>query len=128
MGLSVYTTLNMNAKAIPFYLKITVILFGLILIVYILDELSGILIPLAFAGLLSILLNPLFNFICRRKIPRAISVLVTVCIEMACIAGIFDLIGTQDALFSDALPALKVKLKALIDRPETWVNLKFGIT
>jgi len=118
----------MNPKAIPFYLKATIILFGLILLVYILNALSGILIPLAFAALLAILLNPLYNFLCRPKIPRALPVLATVLIGMVCIAGLFYLIGSQVAQFSDSVPVLKVKLKTLLDSGETWINLKFGIT
>lgn len=115
-------------KQIPFYLKATAILLGLTLLVYILNALAGILIPLAFAALLAILLNPLFNFICRPKLPRAVSVLITVLFGMACIAALFYLIGSQMAQFTDAIPLLKVKLKALVDTGESWINLQFGIT
>jgi len=118
----------MNPKSIPFYLKTTVILFGLVLLIYILNSLSAILIPLAFAALLSVLLNPIYNFLCRPKIPRALSVLVAVLIGMICIAGLFYLIGSQIAQFSDSFPVLKVKLKALIDSAEAWINFKFGVT
>jgi len=118
----------MNPKSIPFYLKTTIILFGLILLVYILKSLSGIFIPLAFSMLLAILLNPLYSFLCRPKIPRALSVLATVLIGVICVAGLFYLIGSQIAQFSDSFPVLKVKLKALLDSAEGWVNLKFGVT
>jgi predicted PurR-regulated permease PerM len=118
----------MNPRSVPFYLKTTIILFGLILLVYILNSLSGILIPLAFAILLAILLNPLYNFLCRPKVPRALSVMATVLIGVTCIAGLFYLIGSQIAQFSDSFPVLKLKLKALLDSAEAWVNLKFGVT
>lgn len=118
----------MKISTIPFYLKTTIILFGLVLMVYIFNTLSGILIPLAFAGLLAVLLNPLFNLICRPKIPRALSVIITVLIGVICIAALFYLIGSQMAQFADAVPVLKVKFKALIDSAETWVNMKFGVT
>jgi predicted PurR-regulated permease PerM len=118
----------MTGNPLPFYLKATVILFGLILLVYILNALSGIFIPIAFAGLLAILLNPLFNWMCRPWLPRAISVVLTVLIGITCVAAIFYLIGSQLAQFSDSIPVLKVRIKALLDSGETWVNVKFGVT
>ena len=43
----------MNIKQYPFYLKATVVLFGIILFVYCLYYLQDILVPLAFAGIIA---------------------------------------------------------------------------
>jgi predicted PurR-regulated permease PerM len=49
-------------KKYPFYFKSTVILFGLVLLVYALFALKDIFVPLVFALLLALLLNPLQNW------------------------------------------------------------------
>lgn len=48
-------------KTYPFYIKATVVLFGLVLFFYILMLLRYVLVPLCFAALIAILLNPLIN-------------------------------------------------------------------
>ena len=50
-------------KKYPFYVKVTVIMFGLVLLAYILLGLRDILVPLAFALVLAVLLNPLVVFL-----------------------------------------------------------------
>jgi hypothetical protein len=50
-----------DIKVYPFFIKATVILFGLILFCYTLHVLAPVLVPFAFAGLLAILLNPVAN-------------------------------------------------------------------
>src|ERR1700744_105071 len=115
-------------KKFPFYLKVTVILFGLILTVYILSALGGILIPLAFAMLAAILLNPVFNFICRPQIPRAVSVLLTVLFGMACFAAIFFVLWKELAQFGESLPLLKTRMNSLVGSTEGWISQTFGVS
>lgn len=50
-------------KEYPFYLKSTVILFGLILLVYVFAQLADVMIPLAFSAFIAILLNPVSNWL-----------------------------------------------------------------
>ncbi|HTK20529.1 MAG TPA: AI-2E family transporter [Mucilaginibacter sp.] len=115
-------------KKYPFYLKATVVLFGLILTVYILKALSDILIPLACAALLASLLNPVFNWICRPNIPRAVSVLITLLIGLIVVGSIVYLIGSQIAQFGDSFPVLKTRINLLIGQLEQWIYQNFGVT
>jgi len=115
-------------KKYPFYLKVTVILFGLVLMVYIMNALSGIIIPLAFASLSAILLNPIFNFLCRPRIPRAVSVLLTLLIGVIFFAGIAYLFYSQLAQFGQTFPVLKTRINDLITQLEAWINTRFGVT
>jgi len=112
----------------PFYLKATVIIFGLVLTVYVLKVLSGILIPVACAILFAALLNPLFNRICRPSLPRAVSVLITVLIGMIIVGSIIYLLWTQIAQFSSTFPVFKTKINLLIQELEKWISLHFGIS
>ena len=118
----------MTVKQYPFYIKATVILIGLFYLVSILNSLSGILIPFAFALLFSILLNPLFNRLLRFKIPRALAVLVTLLVGIGFTVLLFYLLSSQVIQFGQSFPVLKVKFNLMVNNLEGWINGQFGIS
>jgi predicted PurR-regulated permease PerM len=118
----------MNARQYPFYLKATVILFGIILLVYVLFNLQDILIPLAFAMILAILLNPLYNWLQRQKLPKTLSIIITLLSTLIVIGGIMYFLSTQIAKFSDTLPLLRQKMDALTIQLEEWTQANLGLT
>jgi len=117
----------MNLKNYPFYIQATVVLFGLILLVYALSILTDILIPLAFAAFISILLNPLSQRFERLKIPRPLAILLSMLIAALVLAGLFYFLSSQLSQFGDALPMLKQKLMVLYGDTKHWVTAKFGV-
>ena len=117
----------MATKEYPFYLKSTVILFGLILLVYVLSALADILVPFAFAILVAILLNPLCSWLQRRKVPKLFAVIITLLTAVVILGGIIFLLTTQVAQFGQSVPALKLKFEALIDSIEQYILLHFGV-
>lgn len=114
-------------KEYPFYLKATVILFGLILLVYVLATLRDIMVPLAFAAFIAILLNPLCNRLKRWKLPHAVAILLSILIAVILVAGLFYFLSTQIAQFSQSFPVLKQKFVGLSHDLGQWIYLKFGI-
>lgn len=72
-------------KEYPFYIKVPVILLGIVISVFILSVLRDILVPLAFAALIAILLNPLCNRI-ERKLPKMIAIILSMTIAFAALA------------------------------------------
>ena len=116
----------MAVKDYPFYLKSTVILFGLVLATYILSTLGGILAPLCFAILVAILLNPLCSKL-QTRIPKLFAVIITLLTAIIILGGIIYLLTMQVAQFGQSLPALKLKTEALIDGTENYILLHFGI-
>ena len=66
--------MNITTKQYPFYIKSTVILFGLMLLVFALFTLKGIIAPIAFALIIAILLNPLVGKFLRRKLLTCLQV------------------------------------------------------
>ena len=118
----------MTVKQYPFFIKATVILIGLFYLVSILNSLSGILIPFAFAVLFSILLNPLFNRLLRYKIPRALAVLGTLLVAISFTVLLFYLLSSQVIQFGQSFPILKIKFNLLVDNLEGWINGQFGIS
>jgi predicted PurR-regulated permease PerM len=117
----------MAIKEYPFYLKTTVILFGLILLVYMLSALGDILVPLAFALLLAILLNPLSNWLQKHKMPKVLAIIASLLITLVLMAALTYFLSSQIMAFGDSLPALKEKFGQIITDLEAWVYTHFGI-
>jgi predicted PurR-regulated permease PerM len=113
-------------KKHPLYLKATVILAGLVIIVYILSTLQDILIPLAFGLLLAILLNPLVALL-NKRMSRGVAIIIVLSISLIIITGVGYMLVTQIASFSDALPLLKVRLEDLTNNIQHWIRNEFGI-
>jgi len=118
---------NSEVKEHPFYIKVTVILFGLILFVFILKILSDVLVPLAMAALVAILLNPLNNKL-QHKLPRVLSILITMLIAVIVIGGILYFLSTQIYSFSKSIPLLQQKFAILLTDLQLWVQLHFGLS
>lgn len=117
----------MPVKEYPFYLKSTVILFGLILLVYVFAQLSDVMVPLAFSAFIAILLNPLCNRFEGKKIPKLFSIMITMLIAAIVIAGLFYFLSTQIIQFGDSLPMLKQKFASLTVSAKEWVATTFGL-
>jgi predicted PurR-regulated permease PerM len=111
----------------PFYFKSTIILLGVILLVSILSGLRDIMVPLAFAILLSILLNPLCEWFQRKKIPHGLSIVFSMLIALIIIGSILYFISSQMATFGDEMPLLKKRSAELFFNFQRWVKNSVGI-
>ncbi|MDN3582209.1 AI-2E family transporter [Mucilaginibacter flavus] len=118
----------MPAKEYPFYLKSTVIMFGLILLVYIMFQLADVFVPIAYSLFAAILLNPLCNKLEERKIPKVLAISLTLLLASVAIAGVFYFLSTQIIQFGDSLPMLQKKLGAISVTTQQWVATTFGYT
>lgn len=115
-------------KEYPFYLKVTVILFGLCLAAGFLFILGDILVPFAFAILFAILLNPLCTWLQRRKVHKVFAVILTLLVAILAVGSILYFLSTQIAQFGKELPLLKLKFASLVNSLELFIQQQFGIT
>lgn len=111
----------------PFYIKSTIILFGLVLVAYILFYLGDILIPLAFALMLAILLNPLSVRLEKWKVPRVLSIALSLLAAFIIFGGIGYFLVSQAGSFSEELPVLQKKVNELLTQAKQAVDNQFGI-
>jgi predicted PurR-regulated permease PerM len=111
----------------PFYIQSTAVLFGLILLVYVLVQLADILVPLAFAAFLAILLNPLCNILQKRGVPRVLSIAIALLVMIITVVTIFYFLSTQIIQFGDSLPMLKEKFADITVEFKNWIESTFGI-
>jgi len=115
-------------KEYPFYIKSTVILFGLILLTFILFTLHDILVPLAFAAILAILLNPLVSWFERMRIPKSVAIVLSMLIAIIFFGGILFFLSSQIMRFGDSIPILKEKFRGIIIELQVWLKNDFGIS
>jgi predicted PurR-regulated permease PerM len=113
---------------IPFYLKISQILIGIVAFFFILYVGSEIIVPLLFALILAILLNPLVEFLQRKKFNRVLSIFITVLLAFIFISTLVYFIFSQASLFSDAFPQLKIKFNLFIEQIIHWFSQTFNVS
>lgn len=113
-------------KQYPFYIKSTVILFGLILLLYALSSLRDILTPICFSFMLAILLNRLVVKLEHFKISKFWAILIAVLFGFILIAGVAYFISSQILSFGDDLPLLKKKFFLLFSRFQHSFQHTFG--
>lgn len=123
-----HQSVPMQIKELPFYVKVTIILFGLILATYILINLGDILTPLAFAVIIAILLNPLVNELGSYKLGKVPSIIVAMLLAILVVGGILYFLSSQIAGFGENLPALKAKFSSLLANLQNWLQQKFGLS
>jgi predicted PurR-regulated permease PerM len=117
----------MAAKEYPFYLKTTVILFGLILLVYVFAQLADVLVPLAFAAFLSVLLNPLANRFERMGMRKVFAIMLSLTIMIIGVAGVLYFLSTQIAQFGESLPMLKQKFGLITTDLKNFIAQTFSL-
>lgn len=111
----------------PFYLKSTIILFGLTLVVFALGNLGEILIPLSFAAMLAILINPLYNWLVNKKVPKTMAIALSLLSAILVFGFLGYFVSSQLASFSSELPLLKKKCIELFTHLQKIVDAKVGI-
>lgn len=125
---SSYFLNDMPERVIPFYAKSTVILLGLTLLTLALFMGRDILVPLAFAVLLAVLLNPVLRMLENLRIPKLLAITLTVLLAIAIVVGLAFFITFQMGQFADALPQLKVKLMEHLHHVQQWVTNAFNLS
>ncbi|HZI68925.1 MAG TPA: AI-2E family transporter, partial [Hanamia sp.] len=114
-------------KKYPFFFRSTVTLFGIMLFVYMLFVLRSIMVPLAFALMIAILLNPFVNFINKRGVSRVVSISIALLITILLVAGLCYFVSSQIVKFSDNLPVLQKKFTVLFHNFQLWLQNNYSL-
>jgi predicted PurR-regulated permease PerM len=112
----------------PFLLKLSFTLIAFCLIGGIIYIGQDIVVPLAFAILLSVLLLPANQFLEKKKFPRVLAILISLTIAIILITALVYFISTQVASFADDIPAIKKQLQLHFNTSQKWVYQQFHIT
>ena len=116
-----------NLKNYPFYLRSTVILFGLVLCSYALANLRGILIPFSFALLLAVLLNPLTDRFQQWRVPQIPAIALSLLVAIILIGALWYFLANQIMRFTDQMPLLQKKTVEQVSKLQQGLVHQFNI-
>jgi predicted PurR-regulated permease PerM len=111
---------------LPDYLKYTIILLGLILLLYLLQLFQGFLVPVCFSVLFALLLLPLSERL-ERRLPRALAIIVCLVLVILVLACLIWLLSAQLMSFSEELQNISDKLAVFWNKLQQFLFNNFGI-
>lgn len=112
---------------LPYYVKLVFIALLVFLLFYLIYIGQGILLPLGFAFLFSILLRPIEKFLTGKGVPRVISILCCLLVFVLVIFLLFSFISNQVTSLADDFPKIKRSLNELWHNSQLWLNKKLNI-
>lgn len=101
---------------------------GLIGFFFILYIGRSILVPLIFATIFAILLNPLVNYLSSKQLNRICSIFIALLIAIFLTAALVYFVVSQAAMFSESLPQFKDSFKKLFNDILLWISHTFNIS
>lgn len=115
---------NRSPLYVQFGFKFLVVFF----ICYFIYVAQDILVPFAFAILLSVLLLPLVSFLEKKDIPRVLAIAVSLLLSVIFISLIIYFLSTQIANFVDDVPSIKKHLNDHWVTLQKWVKVRLHIS
>ena len=107
---------------IPLYAKVSIILLGIFILFYILYIGQEIIIPLIFSFFIAILLNPVVDYLCKRKVNRFVAIFVSILFAIIILSAIIYFITSQIVMFGEMLPQLEEKINTLQHQTIKWAS------
>ena len=120
--------INTTGSNLHFLQKFTLSLLMLVLIAGIIFVGSDVLVPFAFAMLLSVLLLPVNNFLEKKRVPRVLAILLSLTISLILIAGVVYFLTTQISAFMEDIPTIKKQLNLHIRNVQQFIYQQFSLT
>lgn len=115
-------------KKYPFFFRSTTTLFGIMLFIYMLHVLRGIMVPLAFALIIAILLNPFVNILIKKKINKIVAISISLLLTILFVAGLMYFISSQIMKFSENMPTLQQKFSQLFHSLQVWLQNNYSLS
>ena len=112
---------------LPFYIKASIFLIGIIALFAILYIAQSIIVPLIFALIIAIVLHPVVDLLVRFRINRVLAIVITILLTFIVIAALGGLLFSQASRFSESWPVLVDKFTAIINQTITWASGYFDI-
>ncbi len=111
----------------PVYAKFSMILVGLISFFTILHVGKDIIVPIIFSTIIAILLNPVVNYLTRKKMNRILAIGLSVLTALIVIVALAYFIISQGALLSDSFPQFKQRFNEILQDTVNWVSSNMNI-
>ena len=112
----------------PLYVKLGFKFLVIFFICFFINVAQNILIPFAFACLLSVLLLPVVDFLETHKVSRVLSIAISLVLAIGFIAGIIYFLSNQIASFMQDIPSIKEHINDHFISLQNWVKAKLHIS
>ncbi|PJJ60344.1 AI-2E family transporter [Hymenobacter chitinivorans] len=106
--------------------QFTFILLAGVLLVYALRVLDDVLLPLAFAGVFTLLLLPICRWLEAKGLGRIWAIILCLLLLIVIFAGIVLAFGSQLTQFKDEIPKLQTKTMEFFNQAQEWAHQRFG--
>ncbi|GEO03675.1 AI-2E family transporter [Adhaeribacter aerolatus] len=111
---------------LPNYLKYTIILLGLILLLYLLQMFQSFLVPILFSVLFALLLLPISERL-EKRMPRSLAIITSIVFIILILGLLIYLLSMQIASFSEEMKNISDKLLVFVNKIQQFLFQKFGI-
>ena len=111
---------------IPFYAKSALIFVSVFAFVYVMYIGQDIIIPVVYATIFAILLNPMVNFLIRKRVSKIMAISIVLSLAVILVLIIFYLFFSQLSMFSKSFPQFKVKLDLANEHLVNWASHELG--
>ena len=115
-------------KDAPLYVKLGFQFLVIFFICFFINVAQNILIPFAFAILLSVLLLPIVSFFERRHLGKVFPIGIAILVALVFILGIIYFLSSQIASFIQDVPSIKAHLNEHFHVLQNWVKDKFHVS
>lgn len=112
---------------LPFYIKFALVSIGAFAFVFFLYIGQQIILPVIYATILAILLNPFVNLLVRNKINRILAITISVLLVISITLGLVYFISIRLSEFSETYPAFELKFKETLNELIQWTSKYFNI-
>ena len=112
----------------PYYVKLGYKFLVIFFICYFIHISKGILIPFAFAVLLSVLLLPITNYFDSKRFSRSLSIGIALVLAIITIGAVIYFLSRQISNFVDDIPSLKKHLEEHLISVQHWIRETFHVS
>ncbi len=120
--------MNTTFDNIPFYIKFSIFFVGILAFGFLSYIGQDIIMPIFFALLIAILLDPMVSFFQRIRLPRTVAISLALTVGILFIGGLIYFLSVQLSLFNESLPMFKQKFNLVLDQSKNWVSSEFNIS
>ena len=107
---------------LPTYLRLVIILLGIILTVFVMITAKSILVPLLISGLFAVLISPLASWLEKHRVPKFLAAALSLITLLAAMSGLAYFFYNQLIGFSGDLSALNTRMSELIGGINTFLE------
>jgi predicted PurR-regulated permease PerM len=112
---------------LPLYLKLVVILAGIILLTIVMREAKSILFPLLLSAFLAILVSPISAKLEKHKVPKALATMFSLIFMLLTLTGVIYFFYMQSLSFSDDFDIVSERFAKLLADTNLWINDRFNL-